>query len=77
LDRVIREKIGDRIASFDEAAATVTAIISAERLWAGRSGELRDTMIAGIAVATGASLATRNDRHFNDLSISLINPWTA
>jgi predicted nucleic acid-binding protein len=33
-------------------------------------------MIAGIALSTGASLATRNTRHFDDLSISLIDPWT-
>ena len=32
-------------------------------------------MIAGIALATGAELATRNIRHFEDLSITLIDPW--
>jgi hypothetical protein len=25
----------------------------------------------------GVSLATRNTRHFDDLSITLIDPWTA
>jgi predicted nucleic acid-binding protein len=34
-------------------------------------------MIAGTVVTTGASLATRNIRHFDDLSIALIDPWTA
>jgi predicted nucleic acid-binding protein len=33
-------------------------------------------MIAGIALATGASLATRNTRHFADLAIELIDPWS-
>jgi predicted nucleic acid-binding protein len=33
-------------------------------------------MIAGIVIATGASLATRNTRDFDDLSVTLINPWT-
>ncbi len=43
-----RRKIEDRIAAFDGAAAKVAAIIAAERRSARRSGELRDTMIAGI-----------------------------
>ena len=77
LDRLTAEKIGSRIASFDDSAAKVTATIAAERRRGGRLGGLRDTMIAGIALALGASLATRNSRHFDDLSIALIDPWTA
>jgi toxin FitB len=77
LDRLTAQTIADRIAAFDDAAAKVTAVIAAERRRAGRSGELRDTMIAGIALAMGAALATRNTRHFDDLSIVLIDPWTA
>ena len=76
VDRLTAEKVNDRIAKFDDPAARAAAIISAERRRSGRTGELRDNMIAGIAVATGASLATRNSRHFDDLSITLINPWT-
>jgi predicted nucleic acid-binding protein len=74
---VISEKIDNRVASFDDASAKVTASITTERHRRGRPGDLRDTMIAGIAIATGASLATRNMRHFADLSITLIDPWTA
>jgi toxin FitB len=77
LDRLAAEKISRRIANFDDPAAKLTAIISAERRRTGRPGELRDGMIAGIALSTGASLATRNTRHFDDLSIALINPWSA
>ncbi len=77
LDRLTADKIEDRVAVFDDAAAKVTAIIAAERRRLGRQGELRDTMIAGIAAASGAALATRNTRHFDDLAITLINPWTA
>ena len=40
-----------------------------------RSVDLRDTLIAGIALARGAQLATRNTRHFSDTSIGLINPF--
>src|SRR5436189_5016335 len=35
----------------------------------GRPGDLRDTMIAGIALAHRATLATRNVAHFEDLSV--------
>ncbi len=41
----------------------------------GRCVDLRDTLIAGIALAHGARLATRNVRHFSDTTISLINPF--
>ena len=77
LDRLTAEKIGDRIASFDDEAARAAAAIAAERRRRGRSGELRGTMIAGIALATGASLATRNTSHFDDLRMELFDPWTA
>jgi predicted nucleic acid-binding protein len=77
LRRLTEEKIGNRIANFDDAAARVTATISAERQRRGRPGELRDSMIAGTVVTRGASLATRNIRHFDDLSIALIDPWTS
>jgi toxin FitB len=77
LGPVISENIESRIASFDDASAKATASITTERRRRGRPGELRDSMIAGIALATGASLATRNVRHFDDLSVTLIDPWTA
>jgi hypothetical protein len=77
LDRLVTGRIGDRIAVFDAGAAISTAMISAERRRAGRPGELRDSMIAGIALSMGASLATRNTRRFADVAIALIDPWTA
>jgi predicted nucleic acid-binding protein len=36
---------------------------------------MRDTFIAGIALARRATLATRNVRHFDDLSVPVVNPW--
>ncbi len=49
-----------------EIAALSTASISAEPRRTGRPGESRDSMIAGIAIATCGSLVTRNTRHFDD-----------
>jgi hypothetical protein len=41
----------------------------------GRPNELRDTMIAGIAIAHRATLATRNTRDFENMPVPVINPW--
>lgn len=72
---LLNQKLERRVAVFDNAAAEQTATLIATRNAAGRPGELRDSMIAGIALAANASLATRNVRHFEDLRIRLINPW--
>lgn len=74
-DQMLDELIEQRIAHFDAVAATHAADLMAARKKKGRSGELRDTMIAGITLASHATLATRNVRHFEDISSSVVNPW--
>jgi toxin FitB len=74
-DRLLTEMIQQRIAPFDGAAAQQAADLMATRQKKGRPGELRDTMIAGIALASHATLATRNVKHFEDISSSVVNPW--
>jgi toxin FitB len=76
-ERVLREKIEHRIAPFDTPAAQHAADLMVLRQQSGRRGELRDTIIAGIVLASRATLATRNTRHFEDLSIPIFNPWEA
>jgi predicted nucleic acid-binding protein len=71
----ITDRIGQRVAPFDTTAAQHSASLMASRHKMGRPVELRDTMIAGIALACHASLATRNVSHFDDLSVPVINPW--
>jgi toxin FitB len=71
------DKLGHRVAPFDEDAATQAAALMALRQRKGRPVELRDTMIAGIVVARHATLATRNVVHFEDLSVPIVNPWLA
>ncbi|PYJ56012.1 MAG: VapC toxin family PIN domain ribonuclease [Verrucomicrobia bacterium] len=74
---ILLDKIGHRIAPFDDDAATLAADLMASRQRKGRPGELRDTMIAGIVVARHATLATRNVVHFEDFSVPVVNPWLA
>jgi len=77
LDRWLDEVVQERIASFDPAAARLAANLAAERKASGRPGEVRDTMIAGIVLASRAKLATRNVKHFEDIATSVMNPWEA
>jgi predicted nucleic acid-binding protein len=76
-ERWLSQAIEGRVAPYDEYAARRSASLAAERQRLGRSGELRDTMIAGIVLATRATLATRNIRHFEDIAASVVNPWDA
>ena len=76
-ERFIEDDIQGRIVPFDAQAATVAAGLMAQRQQMGRMGDLRDTMIAGIVIASHATLATRNTRHFDDLSVSVVDPWAA
>jgi toxin FitB len=74
-DHLLANLIQQRVAHFDSAAAQAAADLMAERQKQGRPGQLRDTMIAGIVLATHAALATRNTRHFEDIAASIVNPW--
>jgi hypothetical protein len=74
-DAVLNDKIDQRIAPFDTSAAQHAGDLMAARHRRGRPGDLRDTMLAGIVLAHHATLATRNTRHFEDLSVPVINPW--
>lgn len=75
-DAVLTTELSGRVAAFDSDAARAAAALGADRQRAGRTIEIRDTQIAGIAIARRAQLATRNDRHFRDLGTAMINPWT-
>lgn len=77
LGTLLGEKIQGRIALFDIPAAEQAAELIAQRRLRGRPIDHRDTMIAGIAMASRATLATRNTSHFADLSVTVVNPWTA
>ena len=74
-ERIVADKLERRLLSFDESAAEAAAALMEARYRAGRRRENRDTMIAGIALAHRATLATRNVRHFDDLDVPVVDPW--
>jgi len=73
--RCFQEILQGRVLDFNASAAKETAVIASRRRREGRVDELRDSMIAGIAIAHRATLATRNARHFADLPVPVVDPW--
>ena len=74
-EQSLAEDFQGRVLPFDGTAAREAAIIAAQRQRDGRPVDLRDTQIAGIAVARRAAVATRNLRHFEGLDVDVIDPW--
>lgn len=73
--QILSEELEDRVLNFDTAAAEKAADLAARRQRAGRTVDIRDTQIAGIALAKRGTLATRNVKDFADLDVPVINPW--
>ncbi len=74
--QLLQEDLENRVLQFDAGAAAQAAHIAAARKARGRPVDMRDTFIAGIVLALRATLATRNLRHFDDLPVNLVNPWS-
>jgi predicted nucleic acid-binding protein len=75
--RLLEDDLENRVLDFDAAAASEAATLAADRQRRGRPVDIRDTQIAGIALARRAVVATRNIRHFQDLAVSVVDPWAA
>ena len=74
-EQIVQTDLANRIVVFDVRAAGKAAELAALRKSRGRPVDMRDTFIAGIAMAHGATLATRNIKHFEDLPTPVVNPW--
>jgi predicted nucleic acid-binding protein len=80
LDRAVGRSLADdfdgRVLPLDTAAAAIAASLAVARKRRGRPIEIRDTMIAGIVLSRNAQLATHNVRHFQDLDVSVVDPFS-
>ncbi len=76
-EQLLAEDLEERVLDFDRSAAEDAAGLAAERQRNGRTVDMRDTRIAGIVIARRATLATRNVKHFADLTAEVVNPWEA
>lgn len=74
---LVTQDLSQRVVVFDNRAAQASSQLAAQRKAKGRPVDIRDTFIAGIAIAQGATLATRNIKHFDDLPTAVVNPWAA
>jgi toxin FitB len=74
---IIEGDLESRVLPLETDAAEAAGALSAERRRAGRSIEIRDALIAGIARARKATLATRNVRHFRGIALKVVDPWSA
>lgn len=61
----------------DEQSAEVASQLSVQQYRSGQNVDLNDRYIAGIVLSRSARLATRNVKHFGEISDCLINPWEA
>jgi len=71
----LEKALEGRVLPFDEASAMASADMAAKRRRKGITVDMRDTQIAGIAISKRSTLATRNTKDFQDLTVPVINPW--
>lgn len=64
------------VLGLDAQAGRLAGEFRALRESLGLGSSPSDMMIAGVAMANGASLATRNVDDFSGLPISVVNPWS-
>ena len=72
---MLSEDFAGRVLPFDLEAAVIYAELPAGREASGRPVAMADAQIAAICLAHGATLATRNLKHFEGLGLSLVSPW--
>jgi len=64
-----------RILTFDAGAAKAYAKLAAARQQRGKPIGLMDALIAAIAIANNADVATRDRYGFSELGLTVINPF--
>jgi predicted nucleic acid-binding protein len=74
-EAMFREDFARHILVFHEQAARTFSTIAATRRGRGRPITTLDAQIVAIALANGATLATRNTADFEGCGVRLVNPW--
>ena len=72
---MLEQDFAGRVLAFDLSAASVYAQMVADRERSGYGIAMADAQIAATCVAHGATLVTRNQRHFEGWGLPLIDPW--
>jgi predicted nucleic acid-binding protein len=81
LERTIHENVpswfGDRILPITRLIAERWGVLDGERQLAGRPLNIADGMIAATALEHDLSIVTRNVKDFEQLGVTIVNPWQA
>jgi predicted nucleic acid-binding protein len=75
LDNELRPWLADRILPISEAIAERWGILDGECKLKGITLNVPDGLIAGTALEHDLTVVTRNVRHFEDLGVTIFNPW--
>ena len=68
---------GERILPVTQPIAEHWGVLDAQRHQIGRPLGVADGMIAATALEHGLTLVTRNVNDFEDLGVTILNPWDA
>jgi predicted nucleic acid-binding protein len=75
MSTMLEQDFAARVLAFDLNCASVYADLVARQQRQGRAIAMADAQIAATCLANAAQLATRNSKHFEELGLTLINPW--
>ena len=75
LQASILETFTDRILPLDRAGAEWSAEFRAQARYAGRTVDVVDALLAGIAKSHSLTVPTRNTALFSHLDVDVVDPW--
>jgi predicted nucleic acid-binding protein len=75
LTLILERDFTNRILSFDLPSAQQYAQLLSARELIGKPIAVLDAQIAAVCLQHRATLVTRNQKHFQDLGLTLIDPW--
>ena len=75
IEAMLGSVFGDRVLTFDRAAALAYGHVAALRHAAARHLDPVDCLIAAIAHSHGLAVATRNLSDFECMEVELVDPW--
>jgi toxin FitB len=69
------QDFANRVLPFDLSSAHNYSELLSMRETIGKPMAALDAQIAAVCIQHGATLVTRNQKHFLDLGLALIDPW--
>ena len=64
------------VSEFDQAASREWGRLCAQMDLSGHPMPAVDAQIAAVCLLHGAAIVTRNEKHFANSGVQVVNPWT-